>query len=724
MQKFHLLLLIHSHQPVGNFENVFEGAYQKSYLPFIEVLAKHPAVRVGMHYSGSLLEWMEVKHPEFFERLRGLVAAGQVEMVGGGFYEPILAVIPAEDRREQIRRMADYLEKHFGRRPGGLWLTERVWEPHLPETLAGAGVSYTLVDDIHFLSAGFDLAQLHGCYIAEEQGATVKLIPGLKALRYLIPFGGVEETLEFLRRLARESLGGFAALGDDCEKFGVWPETHKHCYANGWLERFFTALEGAASWLTCTLPGEAVETVDPLGRAALPTSSYTEMGEWALPTPARQRFHALLDEFSSRPDVLAFLRGSFWRSFLCKYPESNLLHKKMLHVSAKIRQVGSAVRRGLPLRRALDQATTHLLRAQCNDAYWHGVFGGLYSPHLRAAVWSELIHAENLADAAGQGSAVYAETHRLDFDADGREELYCISDTYAALVKTSDGGTIASLDFRPPAVALINSVARRPEAYHQRLREKITPVANGVASIHGQMKVKEEGLERLLKYDRWPRHCFRLLIFQASKTCEDYANIRLEESPTLASWNYAVSSSAPERVELICDAPLVPPTAGEKAEGPALRVSKSFLFTRTGKGFELACHLGITSGSSEPLRLLAGLELVVNLLAPDEPNRYFEVAGTHRPLRWAGTAPAPDLRMVDEWQDVSVGITAPGAREFWIAPIETVTESEEGFERVYQGSQILPVWLLELAPGGLWTGHVTLRVGQAKSIARAVSRAV
>jgi len=199
LQKFHLLLLIHSHQPVGNFENVFEGAYQKSYLPFIEVLAKHPAVRVGMHYSGSLLEWMEVKHPEFFERLRGLVAAGQVEMVGGGFYEPILAVIPIEDRREQIRRMADYLEKHFGRRPGGLWLTERVWEPHLPETLAGAGVSYTLVDDIHFLSAGFDLAQLHGCYIAEEQGATVKLIPGLKALRYLIPFGGVEETLEFAR---------------------------------------------------------------------------------------------------------------------------------------------------------------------------------------------------------------------------------------------------------------------------------------------------------------------------------------------------------------------------------------------------------------------------------------------------------------------------------------------------------------------------------------------
>jgi hypothetical protein len=31
-------------------------------------------------------------------------------------------------------------------------------------------------------------------------------------------------------------------------------------------------------------------------------------------------------------------------------------------------------------------------------------------------------------------------------------------------------------------------------------------------------------------------------------------------------------------------------------------------------------------------------------------------------------------------------------QEFWIAPIETVSESEGGFERVYQGSQILALW--------------------------------
>jgi hypothetical protein len=65
---------------------------------------------------------------------------------------------------------------------------------------------------------------------------------------------------------------------------------------------------------------------------------------------------------------------------------------------------------------------------------------------------------------------------------------------------------------------------------------------------------------------------------------------------------------------------------------------------------------------------------------------------------------------VDEWQNVAATIEAPYAKEIWFAPIETISESEEGFERVYQGSQILAVWPLELAAGKPWTGEVSLHV--------------
>jgi len=412
-----------------------------------------------------------------------------------------------------------------------------------------------------------------------------------------------------------------------------------------------------------------------------------------------------------------FLRGSFWRTFLTKYSEANLLHKKMLNVSAKYHRLAKEVRRGLPLRRAVDQAGVHLLRAQCNDAYWHGVFGGLYAPHLRAALWRELVKAEKLADAADHGVPSYAEVFTLDFDADGREEMYHVSESYAALTKPWDGGTMVALDFRVSDVTLINSIQRRPEAYHDRLRQAgpAQQQAAEVASIHDMTRVKEAGLDRFLRYDLWARNSFRLYLFPPWKKCEDYAELRLEESPAFAGGEYAVAAGTPERLELLFQAPFTARAALKPPEGKLLHVSKTFLFSRTGKGFEIACHLALSNHTGEPLRIYAGLETVFNLLAPDAADRYFEWNGTRQPLRWAGTVPGAELRLVDEWQNVSITLTAGNGREFWIAPIETVTESEEGFERVYQGSQILPVWPLELPPGALWTGRFTLRVGLART---------
>jgi alpha-amylase len=110
--------------------------------------------------------------------------------------------------------------------------------------------------------------------------------------------------------------------------------------------------------------------------------------------------------------------------------------------------------------------------------------------------------------------------------------------------------------------------------------------------------------------------------------------------------------------------------------------------------------------------MFVGLEVVINFLAPSSPDRYFETHGQRYPLRWGATAPASDLRMVDEWQGVSVTLGAPNAQDFWVTPIESVSESEEGFERIYQGSQIMAVWPIELAPGAKWTGRLELKVEQ------------
>ena len=238
--------------------------------------------------------------------------------------------------------------------------------------------------------------------------------------------------------------------------------------------------------------------------------------------------HGLNHEFEARLDVLRFLRGGIWRGFFSKYSESNLLHKKALYVSRKL-QSARVRKEGDPDRAKMDEARTHLLRSQCNDAYWHGIFGGLYSPHLRTALWNELVRAETLLDSAQGKNVQGVRAERIDFDADGIEETYLTAQPGALLVKANDGATVPLIDFRPSGITLVNSLTRRLEAYHSRLANATQGDAAGVTSIHEQTKVKEPGLEGRLRYDRWARNCFRVLVFPHGKTREDYEWIRLGE---------------------------------------------------------------------------------------------------------------------------------------------------------------------------------------------------
>ncbi len=128
-------LVFHNHQPVGNFPWVFEQVFQESYIPMLEALEQHPQVRLSLHYTGSLLDWFHEVHPECIERIAALVQRNQVELVSGGYYEPILPSIPDRDKIAQIRRLNEQLFKDFGVNASGMWIAERVWEPSLPRLI-------------------------------------------------------------------------------------------------------------------------------------------------------------------------------------------------------------------------------------------------------------------------------------------------------------------------------------------------------------------------------------------------------------------------------------------------------------------------------------------------------------------------------------------------------------------------------------------------------------
>ncbi len=694
-----LALVIHSHQPVGNFDHVIEEAYQNAYAPFVRAIASHASIRVSLHYSGILLEWIESRHPEFFDQIRRLTGRGQVEIIGGGHYEPILPAIPDEDKIAQLQRLSEYLHRHFGVTPRGAWIAERVWEPSLARPLAEAGVEYIILDDTHFLAAGLEPTALHGYYLTEEAARPLRLVPSLKALRYSIPFREPEETIRILTE-GKEQPHALFAMGDDCEKFGVWPGTHDHCYKNRWLERFLDTLEAAQSWLETTTLSDYVAKNEPLGRIYLPTGSYAEMMEWALPTSASIQYKTCLEEIDRMPAAerwRRFLHGGLWQNFLAKYPEANQIHKLMLEVSRRWQEASRNATPDAGAARLLSEARTQLLSAQCNDAYWHGVFGGLYAPHLRSALLGRLIRAESLLDKLEESGKPVLRVARKDLDVDGHEEVLLEHSSFAMVVRPFDGGTVSSLRYKLADVELIGSLMRRPEPYHEQVRRQAAspaPAQEGPASIHNLVLSKESNLDSLLRYDRYLRHSFRTYLFPSAKNWEDFDQLRLEENEDLARGIWALESTGlearPETIGMRREARL-------RSNGKELAVTaqKSIATRVAGTRWMLECRSSLSVNESSHARMALGTELVFNMLAPDAPDRYFLANQVRLPLIFRGEITSPRLALVDEWQRVQILLDAEPRPRWWVVPVETISQSESGFERVYQGSAILAVWKID-----------------------------
>jgi 4-alpha-glucanotransferase len=717
-----LALTLHNHQPVGNFGWVIAETYERAYLPMVAALERHPGIRVALHYTGPLLAWLRVERPDFVARLAALADRDQVEIVGGGWYEPVLAALPERDRVGQLLRMADELETTFGRRPRGAWLAERVWEPDLPTALVSAGYDWTVLDDAHFRAAAIPEDDLWGSYTTDDQGKALTVFGTEQGLRYRIPFAEVDEVIDYLREHATEGGERLGTMGDDGEKFGAWPTTWEHCWGEGrWVERFFEALDSNADWLTTIPPSDWTAQHRPVGRVYLPTGSYAEMGEWALPADEGRLFgETLRTARAERRPEARWLRGAIWRNFQIRYREINDLHKQMLAASDLVDR--------LPAGDVRTTALDHLFAGQSNDCYWHGLFGGIYLPDLRVAALSRLIAAEDLAVGDDAPTGI-----RRDTDLDGRDEAILANAGQFVTVKLEDGGGIARWDLRAAAHPLAAVMRRRPEAYHDTLRrheESAGHAATGQdagdgaspASIHEVVRVKQEGLLEHLRYDAYERRAGLIRILPADVTPAD-----------------ALSGAAPELGDLRDGAWTLDALDADRV---VARTDGSIL-TRGGAGIAVdAVRSVVLAGGRRDPQLELGLE-IVHRGETDDPQIDARVAiewstmllgGGGNPAAWLevnGRRTAHDATLErtgvvqqtagNDFLGIEVETTLDHAVDTWIGPIRTVSNSEAGFELVYQGSTTLFTEPLRLRPGERWSLRIVQQVRIAEPDAGAPS---
>jgi hypothetical protein len=662
-----LLFGVHAHQPVGNFPFVMDDAHRRCYRPFLHIMYRFPEFPFAIHISGWLFDYLRAHYPEDIGLLREMVERGQAEVFGAGYTEPVLAAIPVCDRIGQIERMSDCMEKALGQRPAGAWLTERVWESGVVAPLVDCGIQYVTVDDYHFLCAGKEPGELSGYFSTEEDGRRLDLFPISEMLRYRLPFSPADEAVRYLESLAGSPGRNAAVYFDDIEKFGIWPETYAWVYERGWLNSF---IEGvlASPVIRPMRYSDYHAAARTRGVVYLPTASYIEMNEWTLPARPAHRYAGLVQEAKQQGVYdadKAFLRGGIWRNFLTRYPESNWMHKRMLRLSARFGALREE-QRTMEMRDALYET-------QANDAYWHGLFGGLYLPHLRRAVYNAIVRLERALDAV----AARPPSEVVDADMNGCDEIFLHNGTLQAVVMDDGTASICELDAYALAHNFGDTLTRQEEHYHYKvaLNQSSQHEGQGISNPHERVSFKHQIGPEDLVMDAYRRTLFvdRLAPVGGERRLVRYRLDSVDERAPRA----AFTSAHPEdfiRKELALQGDGL--TVTYRFEG-----SQAGLFdSAQGRRFEV--------------------ELNVAMPSCDGPAGYLK-AGEHV---CGGFGQAHDIRECAELLlsdevlggEVRLSLSHPAAVSS--APCFSVSQSEAGFEKIMQAVTLVLSWPLP-APG-------------------------
>jgi 4-alpha-glucanotransferase len=493
MEKVKLIFGTYNSQPAGSDDYQFEKAYQEAYKPFLTVLYNFPKTRVVLHYSGILLEWFEKNHPEFLMLLNEMVKRRQVELLGSGYYDPILPMIPNADRIGQIELLTTYIRKNFGKRPRGSWVTQQVWDPSLAYMFASSGMDYLFLDDHHFFNAGGTEEGLYEPCITEDQGKIITVFPVLQKFNDRIPREGPREMIEKLLSAGGKNTPRVVTILEPGEKYGLYGESGKRCYQENWFESFFSILFDHEDTIEMVRPGSLLRYYVP-----------------------KKKFYFNCTPFHNTK----YDESLYFRQVLSKYYESNMLYSKMIYTNILVNQI-----RGDKYRKKT--AREELWKGQCNNAYWHGNPHGIYSNHLRKAAYHSLIEAEKVTHEKG---IFIPSVISVDFDMDGRKEYLYQGNELNAYIHER-GGVLFELDFLPKSWNYLDSMSRYLEKYY-----------------------KEFSLSNV-RIDEYPRKAFIDHFFSTSEKIETFDRIEHDEKGDFIHSVYEVTEFEREKkhVTLRCE---------------------------------------------------------------------------------------------------------------------------------------------------------------------------
>lgn len=389
---------------------LYEQYYDKAYKPLISTLYNLPEVPFTLFMTGSFIEWIEHRHPEFFMILEEMVARKQIDILGGGYYSPLFPLIPPADRVGQIELLTTSLRRHFGKRPRGSWLTASAWEPSLVSSLTTCGMEYALLDKIMIETSGFAGVDGFTPVTIEDGGKTLTVVPLDNRYRFTESFSP-ETFFGEMQSIADPSQNRIVVVFmDQSSVVPVFGGT-----GPSWFESFVKLAGSPESAIELSTAGRYLKSNSLFPRAYLSSG----MSPW---------------DQESDDDIRILARTSVKQ---CLVKSENLLnlYAKMMYVHSLVNQL-----RGDKSRKK--NAREDLWRAQNSEVFSFDRNRADIRRALRIGAYKYLLMAEKSSRVRGVFSP---SINAFDFDMDGQKEYLSQLDSLNIYVHPR-GGRIFELD--------------------------------------------------------------------------------------------------------------------------------------------------------------------------------------------------------------------------------------------------------------------------------------
>jgi alpha-amylase len=232
------------------------------------------------------------------------------------------------------------------------------------------------------------------------------------------------------------------------------------------------------------------------------------------------------------------------------------------------------------------------------------------------------------------------------------------------------------------------------------------PQAGEVKTIHDRVAVKEEGLQRYLQYDWYKRGSLLDHFLGPGVDLAGFMRSEYYEAGDFVLGGYRV------KTRTLKGGAVVSLERDGKVEGRPVLLRKEVFARPSASAVTIGYR--ITNRGSEELKASFGSEFNFSLLAGNAHDRYYDIPGhmlDKRNLASTGeTNNVAEVSLVDEWLKLRLTLAFAQPAVLWRAPVETVSQSEAGFERVYQSSMVMPLWRITLGPGKTWETVITVRI--------------